>query len=325
MVDAISTRGLSYSSTINLTSGQNQLSQLSQQLTTGKLSSNLSEYTTANAQKLLNFNSVVDQQNGFKDVIASIKPRMDVYDSAMTGIEKVAADAFSAITNSSTYNADTNASFASQIQGYMDQVEYFLNQKVGERYIFSGSRYGQAPVGDITALPVPPTEVAPYLATGNTVPAYDTDYLPAAPATNFPEANINENVQIDTTKTLTYGVTSNEDGFQQIIMGLRFAYAATQDPGNYDTYIAEAKNLVQTGLQNARATHTDTTNAYTTLLTTEDNITSKINSLSTQIDNIQDVDENEVAVKITVLQAQLQASFSAVGNILNLSVLSYLR
>lgn len=324
MVDSISTRGISFASTRNLTGGQTQLSLLSQQLTTGKFSSNLSDYTTSNAQKLLNFNSTIDQQNGFNDVIVSIKPRMDVYDSAMTGIEDIAALATTAIINGATYNPDTNASLAAQLDGYMDQMAYFLNQQVGERYIFSGSRYGQAPVGDITALPVPPTETAPYLATGDTVPAYDTDYISAAPGTNFPEANVNEQVKIDTTKDLTYGVTSNEDGFQQLIMGLRWAYAATQDQANYDTYMTTARDLMRTGLANARATHTDSTNAYTTLLKTEENINSKVNSLINQVDDIQDVDENEVAVKITTLQAQLQASYSAVGNILNLSILNFL-
>lgn len=324
MVDSISTVGISFSSTRNLTGSQNQLSKLAQQLTTGKFSSNLSEYTTSDAQKLLNFNSTIDQQNGFLQVIGTIKPRMDVYDSAMSGVESTAALANTAVANATSYNPDTNAAFAAQIQGYMDDASYYLNQQVGERYIFSGSRYGQAPVGDIKALPTPPTEVAPYLATGNTVPAYDTDYILAAPATNFPEANVREQVKIDTTKTLSYGTTSNEDGFQQIIMGLRWAYAATQDPGNYDTYIATAKQLLSSGQSNTRASHTDSTNAYTSLQNTENNISSKVLSLENQVDDVQDVDENEVAVKITTLQAQLQASYSAVGNLLNLSILRYL-
>jgi len=324
MVDSISTRGISYSSTRNLTWGQNQLSLLSKQLTTGKFSTNLSDYSTSKAQKLLNFNSTIDQQKGFGDVIVSIKPRMEVYNSAMTGIEDISAEANTALINAGTYNPETNSSFAAQIKGYMGQMEYFLNQQVGERYVFSGSRYGQAPVGDITALPVPPTETAPYLATGDHVPAYDTDYLVGAPNTNFPQANVKEQIKIDTTKTLIYGVTSNEDGFQQIIMGLRWAYAATQDQANYDTYMTTARDLMRKGQANVRATHTDSTNSYTTLLKTEENIESKVRSLISQVDKIQEVDKNEVAVKITTLQAQLQASFSAVGNMINLSILKYL-
>lgn len=324
MVDSISTRGVTYSSARNLSWGQNQLSLLSEQLTTGKLSTNLTDYTTANAQKILSANTTVDQQEGYLDVIAAIEPRVEVYDSAMTGIEDVTSEAFTAFVSASSYNEDTNDSLATQIEGFMDQIAYYLNQQVGERYIFSGSRYEEAPVDDIISLPSPPTETSPYLATGDTVPAYDTDYISAAPATTFAEANVNESVQIDTTKTLTYGVTSNEDGFQQVIMGLRWAYAATQDTANYETYMETAKELINTGLANVRATHTATTSAYSTLSTTEENIESKITTLSDQVDDLQGIDENEVAVKITVLQAQLEASYSAVGTMLNLSILNYL-
>ncbi|NCC04005.1 MAG: hypothetical protein EOM37_08185 [Proteobacteria bacterium] len=324
MVDSISTIGLMLSSTKNLTTGQLLLSKLSSQLTTGKYSLNMSDYSTANAQKLLDFTSTMDQQKGFLDAITAIKPRMDVYDLAMTGIEDVAGQAMTSIASAGTYNPSSNSSLASQIKGYLDQVEYYLNQKVGERYIFSGSRYSQAPVGDLLSLSVPPTETAPYLATGDTVPSYDTDYDALDPAALVPEANVHEQATIDTTKKVTYGLTSNEDGFQQLIMGLRFAYAATQDEANYQSYMSTARGLITTGLDNIRAVHTDSTNAYATLKKTEDNIDTKIESLTTQIDKIEGVDLNEVAVKITTLQAQLEASYSAVSNMINLSILKFL-
>ncbi|HAX91251.1 MAG TPA: hypothetical protein DCY07_03460 [Rhodospirillaceae bacterium] len=324
MVDSISTMGLSLSSSKNLTSGMVLLSKLSEQLTTGKYSTNLTDYSSASAQKLLNFNSELDQQAGFLNVINTIAPRMEVYNLSMEGVEDAASQALSSIAASTNYNVGTNAALASQIQGLMDQVSYSLNQKVGDRFIFSGSRYGQAPVGDITALPVPPTEVDPYLATGDAVPSYDTDYDPLDTAALVPEANVRERVSIDTTKKLTYGVTSNEDGFQQVIMGLRFAYAATQDPANYGTLMATANKLLGTGLGNVRATHTDTTNAYATLNKAKETIQAKEITLKNQVDNIESVDLNEVAVKITTLQAQLQASYSAVSNLINLTILDYL-
>ncbi len=324
MPDFISTLGMKLSSTRNLSSSQALLSRLSQQLTTGKYSLNLAEYSTANAQKLLDFNSAIDQQKGFLDVISAITPRMDVYESTLDGIEDVVAQAINSVASGGTYNVDTNAALASRIEGYMDQMAYFLNQQVGERFIYSGTRYDQAPVGDITALPVPPTEVAPYLATGNTVPAYDTDYDPLDPAALVPAANVNEQVTIDTTKKLTYGINSNEEGFQQVIMGMRWAYAATQDPANYEAYMDIARDLLSDGLANVRATHTDSTNAYGTLNITKSNIQAKVESLTTQIDNIESVDLNEVAVKITTLQAQLQASYSSVSNMINLTILDFL-
>jgi len=324
MVDSISTVGMTLGSIKSLSDSQSMLSTLSEQLTTGKYSSNLTDYTSANAQKLLNFNSDIAQQKGFLSVITAISPRMDVYESALNGIEDVTSDATTALVAAQTYNSMTNASLASQIQSYMEQMTYFLNQQVGDRFVFSGSRYGQAPVGDITALSVPPTEVAPYLATGDTVPAYDTDYDPLDPAALVPEANVNEQAAIDTSKKLTYGITSNEDGFQQIIMGLRWAYAATQDQANYTTYMSTARDLLTDGLANVRATHTDSTNAYLTLEQAQETIESTVTGLKDQIDNIESVDLNEVAVKITSLQAQLEASYSSIAQLVRLSIIDFL-
>jgi len=324
MVDSISTAGIGLACTKTLTSSQTQLSTLSEQLTTGKVSLNLSKYTSSEAQKLLNFNNEQAQQKGFLNVISSIDPRMSVYDSSLDGIEDTSSDAFTTIVAAGTYNSNSNATTQNLVQGYMDQIQYYLNQKVGDRYIYSGSRYGTEPVTDIKALPSPPTETAPYLATGDEVPAYDADYDPLNPTALVPDANIKEDASIDVTKKLTYGVTSNEDGFQQVIMGLRFAYAATNDQTNYDTYMATARDLISKGLANVRATHTDSTNAYATLKKTKENITSNVENLSSQVDNIEAVDMNEVAVKITILQAQLQASYSAVSNMINLSILKYL-
>lgn len=324
MVDFISTLGLQLVNSTNITSGQNLLSKLSQQLTTGKYSQNLTDYTSSNAQKLMNFNSQITQQKGFLDVITTLTPRMEMYEKAFEGVEKTASEAFSTILSVATYTPERNGSLRTQIEGFMDQVQYYLDLQVGERYIFSGSRYDTPPVTDIKALPVPPTEVAPYLAVEPAVPAYDADYDVLNPADPHPEAWVNESTSIDVTRKLTYGITSNETGFQQVVMGLRWAYAATQDQANYSTYMDRARDLLTTGIANVRATHTDNTNAYSVLNRTKDLITSNISNLTNQIDDTQNVDVNEVAVKITTLQAQLEASYAATAKMINLTILNYL-
>jgi len=327
MVDMISTLGLQLVSSSNLSKGQALLSNLTQQLTTGKYSENLSDYSSSSAQKILNFNGTIDEQNGFLSVIETIAPRLTAYDSALSGVEDTASDAYSALLSASTYNVDTNASLQSTIKGAMEQISYYLNQQMGDRYLFSGTRYDQSPVisgEDMATLPMPPTEVSPYLATPPAVPAYDTDYNAASPADPYPEAYIQDAVRIDTTKTLTYGVTSEDQGFQQIVMGLRFALSATNDSANYQTYMNTARDLLSQGLANVRGTHTDVTNAATTLNNTQATITGNINNLKNQVDNIENVDINDVSVKITVLEAQLQASYAATAKMVNLSILDYL-
>ena len=324
MVEKISTLGLQLVSAGNLTGGQYTLSRLSQQLTTGKYSSNLSEYSSSEAQKLLNFNSKINEQNGFLSVIDTLNPRLKLYDSALSGIEDTTSTASTTILSAATYNAEDVPAMQSSIKGYLEDMNYYLNQKIGDRYVFSGTRYDQPPVisaEDILALPLPPTEVAPYVTTDPAVPSYDSDFVDALP---HPEAFVKDTVKIDTTKDLSYGVTSNDEGFQQIIMGLRWAYAATQDAANYGTYMTTARDLLNEGLSNVRSAHNDVTNAYNSINKTSSTITKNITNLKDQVDNIENVDINEVSVKITVLKAQLEASYAVTAKMIDLSILNYL-
>lgn len=324
MVETLSTLGLQMISSANLTGGQYTLSRLSQQLTTGKYSSNLSDYSSSDAQQILNFNNKITEQNGFLSVINTISPRIELYDSSMTAIEDSASQIYSGLLTAANYNAQTVSSLQTTIKGAMDSMNYYLNQKLGDRYIYAGTRYDQAPVlstNDILALPSPPTETAPYLSTSPSVPAYDTD---AADALPHPEAYVKDSVMVDTTKDLSYGVTSNDTGFQQIMMGLRWAYAATNDPTNYNTYMSTAKDLISQGIINVRATHTDVTNAYNTINNTKDTITTNLSNLKDQVDNIENVDINDVSVKITVLKSQLEASYAVTAKMIDLSILKYL-
>jgi flagellin-like hook-associated protein FlgL len=49
-----------------------------------------------------------------------------------------------------------------------------------------------------------------------------------------------------------------------------------------------------------------------------------ISNLTDQVANIQQVDTTQLAVQITSLQALLQASYSATGSILKMSIVNYL-
>ena len=324
MSQSITTLGLQSSVNSNLAGGQKLLSQLTEQLTTGVYSSNLSDYTASDAQKLLNVSSVLAEQQGFLDVIGTLDVRLKMYDSTLTGVEDTISEAYSSIISQPTYEVNSAGALQNQIAGYLDQMSYYLNQRVGDRYIYSGARYSMEPVGDLSALPVPPTETPPYLATGDTLPSYDAQYDSLDPLATMPAAYVKNSTAIDSSSTITYGINSNETGFQQVIMGLRWAYAATQDPDNYSSYMQTANTLLTDGTANIRATHTGATNAYNRLQSAATLISGNILSLKTQADDIAKIDLNEVSIKITLLKTQLEASYSATAILLKLSLSDYI-
>lgn len=324
MTNIYSTLGIQIINSLNLTNSQATLQKLTEQLSTGKRSLNLSDYTTTDAKRLLTFNESINQRTGFIAVANTLDTRIQVYDRSLTGIEKIGALSTSLIGGAPVYNPEQVSSQAETIKGYLDQVAFYLNQRVGERYIFAGARFGTEPVTDLKALPVPPTETSPYTVAANAVPTYDADYNSATPTAAVPDAWTQDSVAIDVTTKLTYGITSTQTGFQQLIMGLRFAYAATQDSTNYQTYMSNAADLISTGLSAIRGYHTDLSSNQANLSDVKNSHTLLIADLKGSLSNIQNVDVNEVATKITFFQAQLEAAYAATGRITKLSIINYI-
>lgn len=321
MSSRVSTLGLLMSNINTMASSQKLMSTLSKQLASEKKSYNLSDYASSTAQTLMTYNSLLTQQNSYTNVMSTISTRISAYDAAMSSIEDVAATASSTLATSQTYNTGSNNSLAQEIQSLVTQISGYLNTKVGDRYIFSGSRYDTVPVkyidlSDTTAWPSPPTDT---VVSSPDLPLYDTE----SPTTNA-DAYTRDTVSISATTDLNYGVTSTEDGFQEMILGLRWAYAATQSPANYETYMTTAMNLISQGTIDLRTTHTRLSNANATLEATQDAMESSISTLKGQVTDLQAVDTNEISLKITTYQSTLESSYSAIAIMTRLSIVNYL-
>lgn len=319
MSTRVSTLGLLMNNINTMSSAQSLMSTLSQQMASEKKSTNLSDYSSSDAQTLMTYNNQKTQQNSYLNVMTTLSSRIQTYNSCLTGIESTASTATSALASAQTYNPDTNSSLSQEIQSMLSQVQGYLNEQVGDRYIFAGTRYNTVPVTDLTALAVPPTETAPYTVSSPNLPSYDAEY----PATDS-AAYTRDTVSISSTVDLTYGATSTETGFQELIMGLRWAYAATQDPTNYNSYMSTARDLISQGLIDTRTTHTRISNANATLETTQSTISDSIDTLKGNIDDIQSVDVNEISLKVTTYQSTLQASYAAIAIMSKLSIVNYL-
>lgn len=317
----VSTLGLLMGNINTMASSQKLMSTLSNQLASEKKSYNLTDYSSSKAQTLMTYSALVTQQKSYLNAMETISTRISSYNSALTSIEKVASTASSTLATSQTYNASSNASLAQQIQSLVTQVQDYLNIKVGDRYLFSGARYDTSPVKSIdlsntTDWPSPPTDT---VVASPATPLYDAD-SPAATA----DAWSRDTVSISSTTDLTYGVTSTEKGFQELILGLRWAYAATQDPTNYSTYMTTAANLISSATTDVRTTHTRLSNANATLEATQDTMETSISTLKGQITDIQAVDTNEISLKITTYQSTLESSYSAIAIMTKLSIVNYL-
>ncbi len=296
--------------------GQNLISNLARQLSTGKRFDNISEYLASESKQLLDLRNTIDTRAGFGNVIKTVKSRLELYDKSLAGLEDMGNQALRLITQSSSSTTANTAAIGQQVEGFLDDFSFYLNQRLGDRYLFSGTRFNTSPVGDLKTLPLPPTDT---LTTSPVLPRYDTEF-PASNAQGF----IRDRVTIDESFTVSYGITSNDQPFQQLALGLRWAQAAAQDPTNFTAYMATAESLISAGLTGVRAARADVAANSSTLTRSADLHNDLTRDATNRIQEIEEVDINEVATKLSFSQTQLQASFSATGILAKLSIVNFL-
>ncbi len=316
----ISTAGLTAQSILQIRNAQATLSDLSNQLSTGKKSLNFADYSLTETSSLLDFSSSIDKSNSYLSVISAIKPRLQLYESSLTKLSKIATDSLTSV-NTLDFNSSTNTALGQQLSGFLSDIQYYLNQKMGDRYIYAGTgtRLTTPPVIDLSTLPVPP--VAPDTApvASPTLPTSDS----AAPGSDV-QAYTHDTATIDDGYQITYGITSTDTGMQNLILGVRWAYAATQSSTNFSTYMATARGLLTTAvtqLRDLQASNAANQNRLSDVTTTHNTL---ISDLTTKTQDIQNVDSAEVAAKITFTQSKLEASYSVTARIAQLSITKYL-
>lgn len=299
---------------------QDILGKLQEQLATGNVTNDLTELGSTNSRRLLDLRAGNEKRDAFILTIDTVRPRVNTQVIALNGMQDALAEMRSMININPNFQSLQGVGGAARIQDLLRDSTYYLSQKIDNRYLFSGDRYNTAPVVDLTTLPVPPTEPYPFTpATSPTLPSYDT----GAPGNNALAYN-QDSVTIDDGLNLNYGITSTEPGIQNYILGLRWAYAASQDPVNYNTYMDRADTLLATAQTQLRSLQAKATSSQATLQGTRDLHQTYKNLIAADTDQIFAIDRNEVAAKLTTLSAQIEASYAATSRIINLSIVNYI-
>jgi len=316
----ISNLALQLFSTSSLQTEQANLSQLNEQLASGHQFDNLTDYTPLDAQNLLNFQDAINQRQAFVSSMQTVSARLNVYDSTLGDLANVASQAGQLASQHPNLDPNNVGILQQQVLAFMNQSVDDLNQQVGNRYIYAGTRYSTQPVSLNSVL----TNLSPSatLVTANTLPSYDTQQ----PGSSQP-AWTQDTVNVDTGDNLTYGVTSTQPGFQQLIAGMQFINAATQtgvSAATYQSDMAQAATLLNSALSNIQTYNAGVAAGINTIKQATSTQNSDISSLQQQIGSIQNVDLTQVGTEINLLQTQLQASYSSTATVLQNSILKYL-
>lgn len=320
---SVSTLSLVRSMTANLQAEQSTLSTLANQLATQKRYTDLTDYDATEARKLIDLQSSATQKQAYIAVISTISTTLTIYDTTLTDLESLAHQAQTISNNNQNFDPEIATNIGVQATNFLKSAQVDLNQQLNGRYIYSGSRYTTPPVGDLEALPES-TLSTTIFSDNQTLPSYDSEW--ADPSSTSVEAYATDKATVDAGYVIDYGITSNDPAVQELIAGLRYLQAAgnATDAATYKANMAQASSLLSSSMTHLQALHTLVANSMNAMVTEKEALKASITGLTNQVGDIQSVDVTQVSAEITVLEAILQASYSATGSILHMSIVQYL-
>jgi flagellar hook-associated protein 3 FlgL len=195
------------------------------------------------------------------------------------------------------------------------EIEDVLNTTINGRYLFSGSKTNTVPVvaGDMT-----------------TAPAYDATFNTKAESSFYYQGDDTIiKARIDQGVVMEYGVTAASSGFEKLIRSIRILRSTdiTGDPPNDANFMKKVEhslNLLNQADKEIQALQMNIGTRIQQLETTNKNITISQNFARSLISDIESVDTYRAVAELTQDQTMLEASYSTMVRLSNLTLTKFI-
>jgi flagellin-like hook-associated protein FlgL len=341
MVDRISTGGALLNDLTLLQSNKLTLDQLQYRLSTGKKFQKLKLYGN-DAPRIVDLRGEISARQAYMRSIDLTDGIVRSYDAVLERLSDVASEI---INISDPIDAD-DPDFLNDTQVLADnlmlEIESNLNVRIGDRYIFGGTDFGNAPVKDLrtlalyndTDIGIPNTdETANQIPEftvddggGGTVQSYHTAH--AGSPTNDADAWRETAITINDRQVVNYGLTATNPAFQQLVEAAVRLKSAVQDGvltvDQRRTMLGEVRTVAETArteLRQLQAQNGAVLNQFDRSRTEHETF---IGISQASLEDIEGADSAEAAVQISQLQTQIQASFTTIARRSQLSLVSFL-
>ena len=280
----------------------------------------------ADAHQLISLQVAQDQTAQYVKTNQSIDSRLTSMESSVSDIFKAATDFRTLLLNAENNNNAGDLSIDTEAANFRQQVANLLNVQVDGRYLFAGTRTDMKPV-DLNGWTVPPTLTPPLTLP---LPTYTAEYYKG-------DSQV-MSAQIDTSLTISYGVTADNPAFEYLMRAAYYIQSAGPTPSQDE--METALSLINTALG------TESGNATRgTLPLTQDiaDIQARIGTSRSSIDeanarhsdftlylkqniaDIQTVDVADTLTQVSSYTTQLQASYMTLSQLSQLSLLNFLK
>jgi len=286
---------------------QKQLFDTQNQISTGYISDNYSGIG-ADSSRFVNLQSAESRIAQYLDNAGIVTQRLTSMETVTSQLFSVASKFQTLLVNGLNAESSADLGLNQQATDMLNQVAALLNTQLDGRYLFSGSATSTPPVDLNASGFTTPPGVYPSMA--------NTAYY-MGDATKLKG-------RIDDNYDLSYGVTADATGFEELIRSLKLAATANIGPPQDRNRLEEALRLAHLAIQDIPT------------------ITSQIGSAQVAIQNIQtkhadfkqfadkalgDIAHVDVAEAVTRLsqdQTTLQASYQVIARLSQLGLAQFL-
>lgn len=278
------------------------------QISTGKKAQRY-EGLAEDSTRLVNLKADRSAANRFVENNTVIDQRLATMEDKVAGLIDLATSYKAFLVNAANASNATDMAFATHSQAELDRVAGLLNTRVDGRYLFSGSRTDVAPVN--------------LSAAGFTTPP--TTY-PSDPNTAYYEGDDTElAARADHNLTVTYGVNADAPEFEKLIRALHLGATTSVTPTVEGDRIQESLRLVNEVLDSLPDVRTRIGAARHTLESTNQRHNDFLLYADQSISEIEDVDPVEAVNRLSADQTHLQASYTVMARLAQISLVNYLR
>jgi len=230
-------------------------------------------------------------------------------------MEQSVADTFDIASNLKTLLVNAlNAEDAAELPlnqtagDMMNELARVLNIKLGDRYLFSGTATGTAPIDFTDPSFLPPPSAYPSNA--------DTSY--------FQGTNIKLTSQVADNYDVTWGVTADEAGFEQLIRALNLTATASTSPNIDRNRLQEALVVVNQAIDNLPVIRSRIGSSQRAIEQANDSLQDLSLYLDESITDLKAVDIPLAVTKLTNDQVILEASYMTVSRLSTLNLANFL-
>lgn len=165
-----------------------------------------------------------------------------------------------------------------------------------------------------------PITSLPYVG-APTLPFYDTQYLTDG---RNPYAWDKARVTADDGLNITYGVVSTDPAFQSLIQAFRMIRVAAANPGQYEEYASQAREMMSRAKDEVRSVHAKVASDLATLDNKKSAHKEAMNEVTGRIAGIEGIDETEVSARLSTAMNRLEASYTVVAKAQQLSLINFI-